>query len=363
MATVAPYLALRGLAKRYDDGPAAVAGLDLVAERGEFLPLLGPSGCGKTTVLRMIAGLVPPSAGRIAVDGADVTAMPAHRRNMGLVFQNYALFPHLNVARNIAFGLEMRGTLRDAIDKRVTNSLALVRLESLRRRMPRELSGGQQQRVALARALVIEPALLLLDEPLSNLDAKLREELRDEIRDIQRRLGITAVFVTHDQVEALTLSDRIAVMNAGRLEQVGTPSEVYERPASEFVAAFIGRTNRIAAIVVSRDAASSLLEAGTLRFTASTVLPVGAKVTAMIRPHRIRLIGGSAALGETVNQLRARVRKVVFAGDVVQCEIAADGVVLTVESQTASAAGTHLVAGEEITAAWLPADTLVFAAR
>src|SRR6266478_264000 len=300
MATVAPYLALRALAKRYDDGPAAVAGLDLVAERGEFLTLLGPSGCGKTTVLRMIAGLVPPSAGRIAVDGADVTAMPSHRRNMGLVFQNYALFPHLNVARNVAFGLEMRGTLRDAIDKRVTNSLALVRLEGLRRRMPRELSGGQQQRVALARALIIEPALLLLDEPLSNLDAK----LRDEIRDIQRRLGITAVFVTHDQVEALTLSDRIAVMNAGRLEQVGTPSEVYERPASEFVAAFIGRTNRIAAIVVSRDAASSLLEAGTLRFTASTVLPVGAKVTAMIRPHRIRLIGGSAALCETVNQLR-----------------------------------------------------------
>src|SRR6266446_4889451 len=299
MATVAPYLALRGLAKRYGEGPAAVAGLDLAAERGEFLTLLGPSGCGKTTVLRMIAGLVPPSAGRIAVDGADVTAMPAHRRNMGLVFQNYALFPHLNVARNVAFGLEMRGTLRDAIDKRVTNSLALVRLEGLRRRMPRELSGGQQQRVALARALVIEPALLLLDE----------------------------------------------------------------RPASEFVAAFIGRTNRIAAIVVSRDAASSLLEAGTLRFTASTVLPVGAKVTAMIRPHRIRLIGGSAALGETVNQLRARVRKVVFAGDVVQCEIAADGVVLTVESQTASAARTHLVAGEEITAAWLPADTLVFAAR
>src|SRR5712671_3844308 len=262
MATVAPYLALRGLAKRYDDGPAAVAGLDLVAERGEFLTLLGPSGCGKTTVLRMIAGLVPPSAGRIAVDGADVTAMPAHRRNMGLVFQNYALFPHLNVARNVAFGLEMRGTLRDAIDKRVTNSLALVRLEGLRRRMPRELSGGQQQRVALARALVIEPALLLLDEPLSNLDAKLREELRDEIRDIQRRLGITAVFVTHDQVEALTLSDRIAVMNAGRLEQVGTPSEVYERPATEFVAAFIGRTNRIAATVVACDAGGSLLEAG-----------------------------------------------------------------------------------------------------
>jgi putative spermidine/putrescine transport system ATP-binding protein len=359
----AAYLALRGLAKRYDDGPAAVAGLDLVAERGEFLTLLGPSGCGKTTVLRMIAGLVPPSAGRIAVDGADITAMPAHRRNIGLVFQNYALFPHLNVARNVAFGLEMRGTGRDAIDKRVTDSLALVRLEGLRRRMPRVLSGGQQQRVALARALVIEPALLLLDEPLSNLDAKLREELRDEIRDIQRRLGITAVFVTHDQVEALTLSDRIAVMNAGRLEQVGTPTEIYERPASEFVAAFIGRTNRIAATVVACDTGGSLLEAGSLRFTTSTMISVGTKVTAMIRPHRIHLIDGSPVPGEAVNHLRARVRKVVFAGDVVQCEIAAEGVVLTVESQTASAAGTHPAIGEEITAAWLPADTLVFALR
>src|SRR5713101_7747794 len=221
MATVAPYLALRGLAKRYDDGPAAVAGLDLAAERGEFLTLLGPSGCGKTTVLRMIAGLVPPSAGRIAVDGADVTAMPAHRRNMGLVFQNYALFPHLNVARNVAFGLEMRGTGRDAIDKRVTNSLALVRLESLRRRMPRELSGGQQQRVALARALVIEPALLLLDEPLSNLDAKLREELRTELQSVIKQLQLTALFVTHDQEEALVVSDRIGVMQDGVIVEEG----------------------------------------------------------------------------------------------------------------------------------------------
>ncbi len=240
---MAPYLALRGLAKRYDDGPAAVAGLDLVAERGEFLTLLGPSGCGKTTVLRMIAGLVPPSAGRIAVDGADVTAMPAHRRNMGLVFQNYALFPHLNVARNVAFGLEMRGTLRDAIDKRVTNSLALVRLEGLRRRMPRELSGGQQQRVALARALVNRPAALLLDEPLGALDVKLRRHMQLELKRIQHELGTTFVYVTHDQEEALAMSDRIAVMNDGHVEQLGTPREIYEHPASAFVADFVGTVN------------------------------------------------------------------------------------------------------------------------
>jgi putative spermidine/putrescine transport system ATP-binding protein len=176
------YLSLRNLAKRYGDGPAAVPWVDLAAARGEFLTLLGPSGCGKTTVLRMIAGLVPPSAGRIFLDGADITDQPTHKRNMGLVFQNYALFPHLTIARNMAFGLEMRSVAAAAIRKRVTDALALVRLGGLAHRMPKELSGGQQQRVALARALVIEPAVLLLDEPLSNLDAKLREELRDEIR-------------------------------------------------------------------------------------------------------------------------------------------------------------------------------------
>jgi putative spermidine/putrescine transport system ATP-binding protein len=357
----APYLALRGLAKSYGEGKPAVAGIDLDAARGEFLTLLGPSGCGKTTVLRMIAGLVPPSAGRLAVDGVDITALPSHRRNMGLVFQSYALFPHLSVARNVAFGLEMRGTSKAAIERRVGDSLALVRLAGLRQRMPRELSGGQQQRVALARALVIEPALLLLDEPLSNLDAKLREELRDEIRDIQRRLGITAVFVTHDQVEALTLSDRVAVMNEGRLEQIGTPTEIYERPASEFVAAFIGRTNRIAATVAASDVEGSQLAAGALRFSTPMGLPVGTAVTAMIRPHRIHLNDQDAAPNGATNRITARVRKIVFAGDVVQYEIVADRVALMVESPTASAAGGGPAVGDEVTASWRPADTLVFA--
>ncbi|HEX3500401.1 MAG TPA: ABC transporter ATP-binding protein [Stellaceae bacterium] len=355
-----PYLALRGLAKSYGEGKPAVAGIDLDAARGEFLTLLGPSGCGKTTVLRMIAGLVPPSAGRLAVDGVDITALPAHQRNMGLVFQSYALFPHLSVARNVAFGLEMRGAGKAAIERRVADSLALVRLAGLRQRMPRELSGGQQQRVALARALVIEPSLLLLDEPLSNLDAKLREELRDEIRDIQRRLGITAVFVTHDQVEALTLSDRVAVMNEGRLEQIGTPTEIYEEPASAFVAAFIGRTNRIEARVAAGDATSSLLATGALRFSAIAALPVGTVVTAMIRPHRIRLGDDRMTPDEATNRIRARVRKIVFAGDVVQCEIAAEGITLLVESPTASA-GSAPAVGDEVTASWRPADTLVFA--
>jgi putative spermidine/putrescine transport system ATP-binding protein len=357
------YLSLHRLEKRFGDGPSAVAGVDLEAARGEFLTLLGPSGCGKTTVLRMIAGLVPPTAGRIAVAGADITTLPAHRRNMGLVFQNYALFPHLSVVRNVAFGLEMRGLARAATEKRVREALRLVRLGDLAQRMPRELSGGQQQRVALARALVIEPSVLLLDEPLSNLDAKLREELRDEIREIQRRIGITTVFVTHDQAEALTLSDRVAVMNAGRTEQVGSPREIYERPASEFVAAFIGRTNRIAV----RGASGRLAVDGTTTLRAPAPLAEGALATAMIRPHRIRLAGGgpdaqpASAEGER-NEVAARVTKVVFAGDVVQYEVTAGALRLAVEAATASAGTSPIAVGAAVAASWDLAHTMVFPA-
>src|SRR5499433_609811 len=212
-------VSLQSVSKSYG-AHRAVSHVSLEIAQGEFLVLLGPSGCGKTTTLRMIAGFVEPSAGRILFGNRDVTDLPPYHRNTGLVFQGYALFPHLTVSENVAFGLRMRKLDRPEIERRTEEALRLVRLEALAERMPRQLSGGQQQRVALARALVIEPSVLLLDEPLSNLDAKLREELREEIREIQRRLAITAVFVTHDQEEALTLSDRVAVMNAGRLEQV-----------------------------------------------------------------------------------------------------------------------------------------------
>src|SRR5689334_3463235 len=242
------HLVLQRLEKRYGD-TTVVAALDLAVKRGEFIALLGPSGCGKTTTLRMTAGLVPASGGRIMIGGDDVTRLPPYRRDIGLVFQNYALFPHMTVAQNIAFGLEMRGVAKSEIAQRVGEALALGRLEAYGARRPRELSGGQQQRVALARALVIRPSLLLLDEPLSNLDAKLREEMRVEIRDIQRRLGITTVFVTHDQVEALSMCDRVAVMGGGRLIQFGTPFEIYERPRHPFIADFVGRTNKIAGTV------------------------------------------------------------------------------------------------------------------
>src|SRR5215831_16900904 len=278
------HLVLERLEKRYGD-TTVVAALDLAVKQGEFIALLGPSGCGKTTTLRMTAGLVPASGGRIVIGGEDVTRLPPYRRDIGLVFQNYALFPHMTVAQNVAFGLEMRGIARGEIASRVADALALVRLDTYGGRRPRELSGGQQQRVALARALVIRPSLLLLDEPLSNLDAKLREEMRSEIRDIQRRLGITTVFVTHDQVEALSMCDRVAVMEGGRLIQFGTPFEIYERPRHPFIADFVGRTNKLAGTVTE----AGLVAVGPLSLRASETPPKGSAVIVMIRPHRIEL--------------------------------------------------------------------------
>ncbi|WBV45397.1 ABC transporter ATP-binding protein [Pseudoroseomonas cervicalis] len=237
-------LVLEALNKRYG-ASTAVERVDLEVRQGEMVALLGPSGCGKTTTLRMVAGFIEPSAGRILIGGQDVTSRPAHARNTGMVFQSYALFPHMSVAQNVAFGLEMRKIGRAERDSRVAEALRLVRLDHLAERMPRQLSGGQQQRVALARALVVNPAVFLLDEPLSNLDAKLRGEVRMEIRALQQRLGLTTLIVTHDQEEALTMADRLVVMDRGRVRQVGTAEELYEHPADPFVAGFVGRCNLI----------------------------------------------------------------------------------------------------------------------
>ncbi len=234
-------LDLDGLAKRYGDS-WAVREVSLAVADGEFLVLLGPSGCGKTTTLRMVAGFIEPTAGQVRLGGADVTVLPPWRRNAGMVFQSYALFPHLSVVENVAFGLEMRKVPRADIARRVEEVLQLVRLGGYGDRLPRQLSGGQQQRVALARALAIRPDVLLLDEPLSNLDAKLRQEVRVEIRELQRQLGLTTVMVTHDQEEALTMADRLVVMNEGAVCQVGSQRDLYERPADRFVAGFVGRT-------------------------------------------------------------------------------------------------------------------------
>jgi putative spermidine/putrescine transport system ATP-binding protein len=344
------YLQLVGLEKRYGVGPAAVASLSLDVERGELIGLLGPSGCGKTTALRMVAGLTPTSGGRVVVDGQDVSALPPFRRDMGIVFQNYALFPHMDVAANVAFGLQMRKQSRGEIAEKVGRALDMVRLGGLGHRRPRELSGGQQQRVALARALVIEPRVLLLDEPLSNLDARLRDEMRSEIRDIQQRLGITTLFVTHDQTEALAMCDRIAVMQAGRLEQLASPHDIYEHPASPFVADFVGRINRLDAV----RGEGGILHAGKLAMHGAPG-PSG-PVTVMIRPHRISF--GHAGHSE-MNSAEGIVRRVTYVGDVLQCEIACGEAELMVERHTQPGAFVPM-AGEAVSLCWLFSDTLVF---
>jgi putative spermidine/putrescine transport system ATP-binding protein len=268
----------------------------LHVQAGEFVALLGPSGCGKTTTLRMVAGFIEPTAGRIQIGGRDVTNLPPYKRNTGLVFQSYALFPHMSVAQNVGFGLEMRRVPKADRDKRVRDALARVRLAQYAERMPRELSGGQQQRVALARALVIEPEVLLLDEPLSNLDAKLRQEMRIEIRQLQQSLGLTAIFVTHDQEEALAVADRLIVMNAGRIEQVGAPSVVFEHPATRFVADFVGVTNFLPGAVTG--AGEFTLRSGERVGVPAHAAP-GAAVLAL-RPERLRVAPGGDGLAGRV---------------------------------------------------------------
>jgi putative spermidine/putrescine transport system ATP-binding protein len=351
--TAMDHLILDGLEKRFGpDGPAVVEALSLQAREGELLGMLGPSGCGKTTTLRMIGGLIPASSGRVRVKGKDITGLPPHLRDMGVVFQNYALFPHMSVADNLAFGLQMRRAPRGEIDKRVQRALELVQLGGLWDRHPRQLSGGQQQRVALARALVIEPSILLLDEPLSNLDAHLREAVRGEIRDIQKLLGITTLLVTHDQAEALAVCDRIAIMRAGRLEQIGTPLEIYERPANAFVASFVGRVNRIDA----RREPGGAVHVGTNRLTTSAGEP--GRVEVMIRPHRIRIVpDGEAASGAC--SARGTVRRITFIGDTSSSEIEIDGARLLVERPTVNGF-TEVREGETVTLAWSSDDVLVF---
>src|SRR5205085_36249 len=277
------------VAKRYG-GALAVSDVSFGVEQGHVLSLLGPSGCGKTTVMRMIAGLIAPSAGSISIKGRPVNQIPVHKRNVGMLFQNYALFPHLDVARNIAFGLEMRGLSKSDAVRKADAALSMVRLEGFGARYPHQLSGGQQQRVALARALVIEPAVLLLDEPFGALDKKLRENMQIEMRQLQRRLGITTLMVTHDQDEALTLSDRIAVMYAGRIEQFGTPTEIYERPVSRFVASFIGTSNFFSGRVTGRVNGGYMVEcADGVKLGCSGVPPAAANVTVALRPEGIQL--------------------------------------------------------------------------
>jgi iron(III) transport system ATP-binding protein len=320
------------LTKRYGENVAAVRDLTLEIRHGELLSLLGPSGCGKTTTLRLIAGFLVPDAGEIWLGERRLStagqATPPERRGMSMLFQSYAVWPHKTVAENVTYGLKFRAVPRAEWPQRLRDALALVRLEGFADRYPGELSGGQQQRVALARALIVEPTILLLDEPLSNLDAHLREEMRFEIRRVHEALQITTVYVTHDQAEAMVTSDRIAVMNAGRIEQVGTPTEIYERPATAFVARFIGRTNLLRGQVDAdgRVACEGGLE---LRVPAGPEHPADATVSVSIRPHAIALEpatgpadAGAPAARPSLNVFPGTVTRAAYFGDAMDYQVA-----------------------------------------
>ena len=304
----------RDITKRYGT-LVANDHLSLTIQRGELMTLLGPSGCGKTTALRCLTGTNHPDEGRILLDGKDVTDVPTHQRELGMVFQNFALFPHMTVADNVGFPLMIRNLPKQERTKRVIEALRLVRLEGYVDHYPRQLSGGQQQRVGLARALVYRPKVLLLDEPLSNLDAKLREEMRFEIKEVVTRLGITAMYVTHDQGEALALSDRVAIMNRGRLEQLGSPEEIYERPRSRFVAEFIGLSNFLDGYVQAVRAPDMIVMTHGLQVSTPVLdgAGIGQKVLLFLRPNEIDILPANTAL-ET-NLFDARVDKATYLGD------------------------------------------------
>jgi putative spermidine/putrescine transport system ATP-binding protein len=330
-----------------------VAGATLDVADGEFLVLLGPSGCGKTTTLRMIAGFVEPSGGSARIGGRDVTYLPPWHRNTGMVFQSYALFPHMTVMQNVAFGLEMRKLPKSEIETRAREALRLVRLDSYEERLPRQLSGGQQQRVALARALAIRPDVLLLDEPLSNLDAKLREEVRIEIRELQRQLGLTTIMVTHDQEEALTVADRLVVMADGEIRQIGSQSDLYERPTDRFVAGFVGRSTFLQGKVT---APGDFETAGGLHLKCRHDAPLGAAAMAL-RPERLSL---GVADGMD-NRLTGKVEFVSYLGATLELHVRlspSDRVVLQIPNRGEAAAPKI---GDSVDVGWHRDAGLVFA--
>jgi iron(III) transport system ATP-binding protein len=336
---------LKGLGKRYG-GAVAVEDVSLRIEHGQLVCLLGPSGCGKTTTLRLIAGFIEPSAGEIVVGGKVVSSLsrtvPPEGRNMSMIFQSYALWPHMTVAENVAYGLRIRKLDKATIDGKLKAILSTTRLEALAGRYPGELSGGQQQRVSLARALIVEPETLLLDEPLSNLDANLREEMRFEIRRLHDRYRYTTVYVTHDQAEAMTTADVIAVMNLGRIEQLGAPEEIYDRPRSEFVARFIGGSNILSGKAVDRECVA--IAGGTLATTGRTLAP-GETVLVSIRQHEISIL--TAAPAEAANVLRAIVGRQVFLGSARDYTVALDD---KTELRVTAPPEQNIVSGQQV---WL----------
>ncbi|HZS83447.1 MAG TPA: ABC transporter ATP-binding protein [Stellaceae bacterium] len=341
---------------------AAVKELNLGIEPGEFITLLGPSGSGKTTTLMMIAGFDYPNAGEIYIDGQPIVAVPPYRRGIGMVFQNYALFPHMTVAENIGFALKQRGIAKAEIAGRVAETLETVRLRGYEGRYPRQLSGGQQQRVALARAIIFKPRVLLMDEPLSALDKKLREELQLEMKHLHRRLGITFIYVTHDQREALVMSDRVAVMNEGRIAQLGSPSELYDRPADRFVASFIGESNFLEGTVLDSrgDAVTVGIAGANVTAISAAPPPAGATVMLAIRPEKLafRDDDGRHRAGE-VNSLAVSVREVSFVGEMHRYTLDIEGGPTLVLKQQHRFAVRPRAAGERASVEWHVNDTLI----
>jgi spermidine/putrescine transport system ATP-binding protein len=359
-------VSLRGVSKRFASGGklradaevVAVDAVDLDIHDGEFFSLLGPSGCGKTTTLRMVAGFDYPTAGSLRIFDEEMGLEPPNRRPVNTVFQSYALFPHLTVAQNIAFGLDMKKVPRDEIARRVAEVVELVQLAGRESRKPKQLSGGQQQRVALARALVNHPKVLLLDEPLGALDLKLRQAMQLELKQLQERVGITFVYVTHDQEEALTMSDRIAVMDGGRLLQVGSPQEIYDRPRTRFVADFIGDTNLVEATVV--DAETVRLADGSV-IRAPSEAPADTKVTVAIRPEKLGLRSVEAERDHRLDAIHGRIERAIFLGNSVAYEVLIEARErFTLRIRQGNTPGIeHFGAGEHVRVRWVPSSAAV----
>jgi putative spermidine/putrescine transport system ATP-binding protein/spermidine/putrescine transport system ATP-binding protein len=342
------------LSKEYNR-TVAVDDVSLRIEPGHMVALLGPSGCGKTTCLRMIAGLIRPTSGDVFVNDKKMTNVPVHRRNVGMLFQNYALFPHLTVEENIAFGLEMRGITKVDAARKVGEALNLVQLSSFGKRYPAQLSGGQQQRVALGRALVIEPAMLLLDEPLGALDKGLRESMQVELRALQRRLGLTTIMVTHDQDEALTMADKIVVMRDGKLEQVGSATEIYQRPTSKFVAQFIGASNLFEGPIEQRNGGGAVIRVSPeLSLQVDQLPPSASDVMVSIRPEAIVVERVGQSSSQRVNSVTARVDQAIYRGFVSHyyLKTPCGGQIIVFEQNQSQQAGLRYAVGEEVVARW-----------
>jgi len=358
----AAHLEIRGV-KRSFDTVGVLEAINLAVAEGEFLALLGPSGCGKTTLLRCIAGFLDPTEGDVLIDGKSIVQVPVHRRSLGMVFQSYALFPHMNVVDNIRFGLKMRKVPAKECESRIAEAIELVKLNGFEQRFPRQLSGGQQQRVALARAIATQPSVLLLDEPFGALDAKLRHAMQSELRRLQRRLKMTMIFVTHDQAEALSMADRIAVMRGGRVEQLDTPTQIYDAPATAFVADFIGQMNSFPARMSGRsNGRAQIAIAGVsapLEARDNPALAVGDEIRAMIRPERIR-IGGNADPGST--SIAGTITDATFNGErlIVTVQTAFGSVSAALANVGLDVAKTTASVGQGTTISWAPNDLLLF---